>query len=1011
MSAAVQAAGSEPVAFLSLPPEILQQIFLSSTTPSFFQLIQVNSKLFTLASQSRQVLLYHLGQVPGPKLGLDSLLIPPYDLFLIFRQRAAAHLFGANLRADCRNLRFANRGGLQSRASCIAQGSDGWSEFSLVLKNSLSVRLYSHMGQACDRIESPYADGQAKIVQVTYQGSNISVLYAWTPPEQDPADALTTQKPTLKRTPSQILGGECVDHDQVDDSVPGYVRYHLLHYNVHTNDPPVFFTIPTHRSLRDRILVPVHLAVYNRFLCAILWDLPDSIAPSAHASVLLYNTECLPRNQPGTYHATVVYPFDHDAMWKEDAGDLVNDSTGERLYTRTRPHDARRDRDLRSVHLGLRPRSIAFFREGGCLFLYAPGSVTPYTALLANDSIRRELRRRHDIVYWPHRSWTTSPLQYALSVRLRQVNATTIQGLRFTLGLPFFSRHETFSSPASQEANNDHTQPEPECLTNMLCLGTTTLPAPKTLEYDTASRDVDGPTILTIVQIRSRRPYWLCRHTEVRDHLPDLPAPPTRRARDSKTLDPDALDDLADAVFTRAQEEEDEQDVIGSGVDRNTDGLEVRVVARLWGWRPQSTTLTGVDTVSVSPRGDRIAVAQWDRVLVYALDPGPLCDDLDDDDQSSASDTGGNLDPAENVQAATTQVGAGAGDVVLAADPDDADTQTTPTPPSSLQQATQSSPQSPTAKTSAHASATFPVAAGFASFYPHVDDPFFGRLVELRPVVLKMDEGAIVHRIAWAEAASYDEQQESGADLDRCEEGPQSTTEDGRGAETDNQDMAIPTEASIGRAKTIKTPNEDDARQVDICQTSSDLQPQNSWNDSPKVDVRDPDDPVHSEVPRNCTPLPSPHVHTGRMLTQAPSSNMALNSQASVATSKPLEPDILPRKTGVDNSLSTSAADIVNLCLEGKGQDSTEPSDENVGRMSLSEPSQEGKPVASCATPNEKTGSIESQDKPAFKMKRKRPAWNELMVLTDQGVQSWNLGMWGRGKRIRRELDEIDVLQ
>ena len=54
----------------------------------------------------------------------------------------------------------------------------------------------------------------------------------------------------------------------------------------------------------------------------------------------------------------------------------------------------------------------------------------------------------------------------------------------------------------------------------------------------------------------------------------------------------------------------------------------------------------------------------------------------------------------------------------------------------------------------------------------------------------------------------------------------------------------------------------------------------------------------------------------------------------------------------------------------------------------------------------------ESKPTPTPKIKpRKRIAENELIVLTDRGVQIWDLSVWGNGRRIQCDLEGDDVLQ
>lgn len=126
--------------FSALPTEILQRILHFSTTPTFLQLILVNRQLFGVAAESREVLLHHLQNLPGLKLGLRDHCVATADLFLILRQRAANNLYGTNFTADCSSFAFSNNVSLLSQSSSLAVGTDGCPELSMVVKDDASIR-------------------------------------------------------------------------------------------------------------------------------------------------------------------------------------------------------------------------------------------------------------------------------------------------------------------------------------------------------------------------------------------------------------------------------------------------------------------------------------------------------------------------------------------------------------------------------------------------------------------------------------------------------------------------------------------------------------------------------------------------------------------------------------------------------------------------------------------------------------------------------------------------------
>ncbi|KAK5052715.1 hypothetical protein LTR84_002581 [Exophiala bonariae] len=415
------------------------------------------------------------------------------------------------------------------------------------------------------------------------------------------------------------------------------------------------------------------------------------------------------------------------------------------------------------------------------------------------------------------------------------------------------------------------------CVTNDLCIGSAKIPDTMVFSRGQLSLDTPGPPVLTIVQIRRRKPFDACMHVETKDDLPPLPPPPRSRPRridpavdveaphantNTALNDEDDIDHLASApTYTQGLEQNFEIHEETEFFERSLVTAELRVVARLWGWTPQSTTLTGLDTVSVSPNGQRIAISQWDRVLVYALDPVALCErpfdfDLDaadsNDGSSSAagtdwgttSDSGsesGDDGDANSNQGLGVQVGplppaastnsdhapplndhsafssglsnnnisnddADAGDNVhivqsvqptsnsenIVAPPTSTQglpppepiSPAVPEPPSSAfpQPAAPSSPKS-SASTSRASSQSTTASARLLKFYPNTHDGFLGRrVVELRPIVLKMGHGAVVKKMIWSENSTS-------SDAEGVEEGEMET-------ETGNEGRVKKEEAS-----------------------------------------------------------------------------------------------------------------------------------------------------------------------------------------------------------------------
>lgn len=107
----------------------------------------------------------------------------------------------------------------------------------------LDPSLYTHRGSYRETIESPYADGKAKIVQVVQHYATISVLYAWTPPEEDLASKVEDHEPAIKGSSRHYLTItkdppfhrpptlSIENQNQLPKAVQS-VRYHLMHYNM-----------------------------------------------------------------------------------------------------------------------------------------------------------------------------------------------------------------------------------------------------------------------------------------------------------------------------------------------------------------------------------------------------------------------------------------------------------------------------------------------------------------------------------------------------------------------------------------------------------------------------------------------------------------------------------------------------------------------------------------------------------------------------------------------------------
>lgn len=1063
----------------SLPSEILQQIFYFSTSKTFFQLLQVNRKFYGVAAESRELILHQLRHVPGIKLGLNDRAISTEELFLIFRQRATSNLYGAHFTAGCRNLEpsLLNGGLFDPRASCLIADTDAYT--CVVFKNSLRIRLNSHnSAMYSETIESPYADGRAKVIQVVRKSYYISVLYAWTPPEKDLTEDTSHAEPTAISAPNQCTAANTKydprDGHRYSNKIPpsasdnDQVSYHLLHYDTFRNDRPIFFHIPTHKSLRGKSLSPVQLVVHNRLSCAILWDLPDSVSPSPNVTVCLYTAEHLPRYEQGAYNVWVVYPFDHPAS-PSDSDDDTCGSMRRHTYTETNKHGDTGngglhqgvEPDLRFLHFPLKPRSIALFKDGRRLSVFAPGSATPFTTLVANEPIRTR---------WLPPSLSASSLAgddrpRNFRARVRRTNHTSIHGHHFTLSLPFFAHHETITPAPSDIGDFGDPVPELACITDLLALGTARIPR---FNVTSAGGDIigSGPEILTIVQIRKRLLYDTCMHTESKDDLPILPRPPRESRRRRTHTNPYPGQEVAPNFLTPEDpfadndngdgnddnSEPDAEITTNAGLDDDNDfdaleGTNLRVVARLWGWNAQSTTLTGLDTVAVSPRGERIAAAQWDKVLIYALNPAALCEELWNDGNNSENGDGGNDTSSESANDSGDEAGIEAdddgptpsensnhnvgGDTSVGNGNND-DTHS----PLQLSQLSVPNPVPDPPLPASHplpasvSSSTSTAVSHLLHYHDHVKDKRLGgSIVELRPIVLKMDGGAVVRKIAWGISRSPRPEEDEDSD---DEEGVANKDEDAKEDETSgclkekqNEEPGMKRNYN-GIILDVEVP---DSVQTEPSRPESLQQQQlpqplsTEGNDTPTqlTNAKQPPD-LTQPAP---TPAQASLSNPTNDLPPAPFSDMSLNGQIKHITRSPeyysfhnkivldLPPSIQvtsqPDGQNVVANISDSDVDAapeppIVIDLNPSAQSQANNDNEGDGNGGGEYPADHGMNYTATEAIARSSQPPQSSEKPPPRRKR-LAVENELTIFTDRGIQVWDLSLWGRGRRVHEELE------
>jgi hypothetical protein len=181
---------------LKLPLEVLQLCLTHATTPSFLQLIATCHMLWEVAANTRAVILHHLAQVPGIKLGIDDFARSTPELFLILRRRAALNLFGAHMRADRVDYTFLHSSFDASASYLWASYSWAKETFRIALVADNAVRVYDLTpGSGLVRKAVTVPDSNLCVLRTAIdQKGDLAVLYlqsaiAVTVPKEDRKNA------------------------------------------------------------------------------------------------------------------------------------------------------------------------------------------------------------------------------------------------------------------------------------------------------------------------------------------------------------------------------------------------------------------------------------------------------------------------------------------------------------------------------------------------------------------------------------------------------------------------------------------------------------------------------------------------------------------------------------------------------------------------------------------------------------------------------------------------------
>ena len=426
---------------LGLPSEVALNICRHLTTPSFIQLTSSCRQFFRLAATSREVLLQHLNNVPGIKLGLEDHALTSSDLWLLLRQRASNNLCGAHFSADCDDYSF-RPGELSSMGSCLAN-SVSHIDLSLVSRDSLQIHHYNSQCSHLEVTPSPYADGLGRLVQVVHHGHFMTVLYAWQQPKSRhpqplPATTDSSSPKALPARPTRVSdkSDEPIKRERsTSPSSETKIRYHLVHYDAHNFYRPVFFSIKPpkggkHNKPRstDPILVPIHLAIHNRLKCTITWSESSlGLRKRNTTIVMLYVCDKLPPHcEEGTYTAFKIYPPRPPPPAPRDSNE-------------TDPHRdtrQRHEKDQKYYNL-LRPAATIFQQQGSLLTFYACGSTVPFTTLTIDPANSSTL---------------------AQSTLTRNHNTLFIRGEYFRLEWPFFAQHVFSVDDKDDDGSSECTQ-------------------------------------------------------------------------------------------------------------------------------------------------------------------------------------------------------------------------------------------------------------------------------------------------------------------------------------------------------------------------------------------------------------------------------------------------------------------------------------------------------------------------------------------------------------------------
>lgn len=581
---------------LELPPEILQQSLLYCTTPSLFHAIRSCKRLFGVAESSRAVLLHHLEQVPGITLGLQDPNISTHDLFLTLRRRGAAHLVGSNISANCKTFNTAN-GTMNPNASWLADNT-----FALALRDNSRVRLYEIGESHCEM--KNYTAGCPKfpnclgkvLKSVTSRGA-VYTLCSYLPL------SATEEEPSQEQLEShhQSVSGGLEHAYKVNENFESICMFSNACYVVSArqsfSDGEIYFIVSAPAPWLGRVLAPIDFAVHSPLQCAVLWDLPGSIQASIFGQVIKYTATKSPK-------IGVIAKYKWERIWP--------------LYDR--PKEAKSPKPMKVILRSELPDALQHKTRSQPQSLPGPVARTlrsaemtslPRSISFAQNGRRIKISAAGSIVPFcvvhlpyppPTEEDVGTPNPF---VAPENPWVTVLHNTVWNLTTAFYVHHATRLTPRAGEDRDNSGEVEQVCTTSYLSLATTKLSRYAGHQQRT-QQEVE---VLCIMRAIKTLPSNDCTHLAYKD----ICAP----------------------------------HVYGHGV---------KAVARLWGWQPSESSLAG--EYKTASCDTRIAIAEWDRIFIWSLDPkalleeadDPISDNIDDNDSNASSDASNDLPIAGEIR-------------------------------------------------------------------------------------------------------------------------------------------------------------------------------------------------------------------------------------------------------------------------------------------------------------------------------------------------------------------------